>query len=166
MPNEIPANIFDFAVKMEQDGEKLYRGLAAQSSDTGIKGIFNDLADDEVKHAQIVRQLQKNINPRMAATSILRDAKSVFSDMAVKKDFQAAGNDEPALYRKAFDLEKKSRDFNQAQADVTQKGAQAIFTQLAGEESQHMILLENLIEFVSRPMTWLENAEFNHLEEY
>jgi hypothetical protein len=37
---------------------------------------------------------------------------------------------------------------------------------LADEEKKHMILMENLIEFVSRPDTWLENAEWYHLDEY
>jgi len=166
MPDQISTNIFDFAVKMERDGEKLYRSLAAKSADTGIRGILNGLAEDEVRHAQVIRQLQKNINPKLAETAVLRNARNVFADMAVKKDFQAAGSDELALYRKALDLEKKSRDFYQAQADATEKGAQAVFIQLAGEESQHMFLLENLIEFISRPLTWLENAEFNHIEEY
>ena len=27
-------------------------------------------------------------------------------------------------------------------------------------------ILEGIIEFVSRPQTWLENAEWNHLEDY
>ena len=29
-----------------------------------------------------------------------------------------------------------------------------------------MFLLENMLDFISRPQTWLENAEFNHLEDY
>lgn len=34
------------------------------------------------------------------------------------------------------------------------------------EEKKHYFLLDNIIEFVSRPEQWLENAEFYHLEEY
>ena len=41
-----------------------------------------------------------------------------------------------------------------------------IFQKLAEEEKKHYFLLENIIQFVSRPETWLENAEFYHLEEY
>jgi rubrerythrin len=166
MKKEISADIFEFAVEMERDGEKLYRSLAAKSPDKGIQVIFNGLADDEVKHARIIRELQKNVSPKMAKTTILRDAKSVFAGMAVTKGFQAAGGDQLALYKMALDLEKKSREFYQAQADAAQTDSKAIFTQLAGEESQHMFLLENMIEFISRSTTWLENAEFTHLDEY
>ncbi len=27
-------------------------------------------------------------------------------------------------------------------------------------------LLEHLLQFISRPQTWLENAEFNHLDQH
>jgi len=40
------------------------------------------------------------------------------------------------------------------------------FKEIADEEKRHYFLLENIIQFVSRPKTWLEDAEFNHLEEY
>jgi rubrerythrin len=41
-----------------------------------------------------------------------------------------------------------------------------IFLKLADEEKKHYFLLENIIDFVSRPQKWLENAEFYHLDEY
>ena len=41
-----------------------------------------------------------------------------------------------------------------------------VFLKLADEEKKHYFLLGNIIEFISRPEHWLENAEFHHLEEY
>ena len=41
-----------------------------------------------------------------------------------------------------------------------------VFLKLAGEEKKHIFLLENLVEFVFSPETWIENAEFNHLDDY
>src|SRR3972149_1076231 len=43
--------------------------------------------------------------------------------------------------------------------------AKNIFTKMK-EENKHYFILENIINFVSRPQTWLENAEWHHLEEY
>ena len=68
---------------------------------------------------------------------------------------------------KAQDIEKKSRDFYTEKAnEVKQEYQKDIFLKLAEEEKKHYFLLENIIDFISRPETWLENAEFNHLEEY
>jgi rubrerythrin len=159
--------VFDFAIKMEQDAEKFYRDLAAKSQDQGVQFILNGLADDEVKHAQILRELEKGAAPDMAQTTILDGAKNVFTGMAARKAFEAVGTDQPALYEQALEMERKSRDFYQTQADAAAlKPVREVFLRLADQEGRHMFLLQNMIEFISRPKTWLENAEFNHLEEY
>jgi rubrerythrin len=167
MDKNASTKAFDFAIQMEKDGEKFYRDLTAKSKDKGVKFILNELADDEVKHAQTLREFEKGAAPAMAQTSILSGAKNVFSDMAARKAFQAAGTDQLALYEAALELERKSRDYYQAQADdAALKPARELLLRLADEESRHMFLLENMIAFISRPQSWLENAEFNHLEEY
>ncbi|HEW78629.1 MAG TPA: rubrerythrin, partial [Phycisphaerales bacterium] len=71
------------------------------------------------------------------------------------------------LYKKAQDIEKKSRDFYLKKAnEVEEKHQKELFLKLADEEKKHYLLLDNIIEFVSMPETWLENAEFFHFEEY
>lgn len=159
--------IFDFAVKMEVDGEKFYRALSSQSQDKGIRFILDGLADDEVKHARILRELERKAAPAVEQTGILAGAKNVFTEMAAGKAFQAAGTDQLALYREALEMERKSRDFYKTHAESADlKAEKSIFLRLADEEARHMFLLENMIDFISRPQTWLENAEFNHLEDY
>lgn len=37
---------------------------------------------------------------------------------------------------------------------------------LGEEEQRHEFLMENLVEFITRPETWIENAEWLHLDEY
>ena len=71
------------------------------------------------------------------------------------------------LYRKAQDLEQKSVDFYCEKAnEVDHEYQKEIFLTLFDEEKKHYALLENIIEFISRPKTWLENAEFCRLDEY
>jgi rubrerythrin len=167
MAKSASVKIFDFAIKMEKDGEKFYRDLAAKSKDKGVKFILNGLADDEVKHAETLREMEKGAAPSMKGTVILDGAKNVFSEMAAGKAFQAVGSDQTALYQEALEMERKSRDYYKAQADdAGLKTAKDLFLRLSDEENRHMFLLENMIEFISRPQTWLENAEFNHLEDY
>ncbi len=159
--------VFQFALKMEADGERLYRAMAAKTADAGVKSILNGLADDEIKHARIIREMAQGAVPEMAQTHILQDAKNVFSGLDVKKGFEAAGADQVALYRQALDVETKSRDYYKAQAAQAQeKGARDLFERLSAEEARHMFLVDNMLQFIQRPKMWLENAEFNHLEEY
>ncbi len=159
-------DIFDYAMQMEKDGEDYYRQLVGKTDNRGVKTILTMLADEEVKHYKTLARM-KTKRPQMAETTILTDAKNIFArmkDSGESFDFDAEQSD---LYRKAQDIEKKTQDFYQAKADeVEQEYQREIFLRLAEEENKHYFLLENIIEFVSRPQTWLENAEFYHLDQY
>jgi rubrerythrin len=159
-------DIFDYAMRMEKDGENYYRQLVKKTDNKGIKAIFTMLAEEEAKHYKTVAQMRTQ-RPQMAETTVLTDAKNIFArmrDSGESFDFDA---EQSALYRKAQDIEKKSEEFYRQKAnEVEQKYQRKIFLRLAEEENKHYFLLENIIQFVSRPETWLENAEFYHLEEY
>lgn len=103
----------------------------------------------------------------LADTTVLSDAKDVFEKMhetAQNFDFDISQTE---LYKKAQDIEKQSQNFYLEKAKEVEEDFQKdSFLKLAEEEKKHYFLLENIIDFVSRPETWLENAEFNHLEEY
>ncbi len=159
-------DIFDYAMRMEKDGEDYYRQLAKKTDNKGIKAIFTMLAGEEVKHYKTVAKMRAE-RPQMAETTILADAKNVFAQMRNSGENFDFGAKQVKLYEKAQDIEKKSEDFyRQKTGEVEQQYQREIFLKLAEEEKKHYFLLENIIQFVSRPQTWLENAEFYHLEEY
>lgn len=159
-------NILEYAMQMEKDGEEYYRQLAQQTTNNGLKTILTMLADEEVKHYNTIEKM-KTAKPQMAETAILTDAKNVFIQLRESTEKFDFGIRQTELYKKAQDIEKKSQDFYLEKANEVKKEYQKeIFLRLADEEKKHYFLLENIIEFVSRPETWLENAEFYHLEEY
>jgi rubrerythrin len=102
----------------------------------------------------------------LAETTVLSDAKDVFAKM--RESVQSFNFDvsQTKLYRKAREIEKQSRDFYLEKANEVKESQKEIFLKLADEEKKHYFLIDNIIDFVSRPETWLENAEFYHLEEY
>ncbi|MHC4622971.1 MAG: ferritin-like domain-containing protein [Planctomycetota bacterium] len=160
-------NIFEFAMEKERFSEDYYRKLATQTSNAGLKTIFGMLADEEAHHYRVVEQMRNTIPEKACNTNVLSEAKEIFARMregAGKFDFDAA---QVEVYKKAQDIEKESREFYLEKADEVEDRCQkGIFIELAEEEKKHYFLLENIIQYVSRPETWLENAEFYHLEEY
>jgi rubrerythrin len=153
-------------MQMEKDGENYYRQLAGQTTNKGLKTIFEMLADEEVMHYNIIEDM-KTARPTVAQTTLLTDAKNVFAQ--IKDSNEAIGSDigHIELYKKAQDIEQKSQDFYKEKAGKAEEEYhKVIFLRLANEEKKHYFLLENIIECVSRPEQWLENAEFYHLEEY
>jgi rubrerythrin len=158
-------DIYDFAMQMERDGERFYRNLADRSSSQGIARILTGLADDERKHYRIVKEMAKGSQAGMAETTVLADAKNVFAQMqGTSLDL---GGLQVDVYLQAQEIERQSREFYEEKADqVTEPGAKAILLQIADEERRHYFLLDRIIEFLDRPRTWLEDAEFTHLDEY
>ncbi len=159
-------DILEYAMQMEKDGENYYHQLAQQTANKGLKTILVMLADEEIKHYNAVEKM-RTVKPPIAETTILTDAKNVFVQIKESSESFDVDIKKTEIYRKAQDIEEASRNFYLEKADeVEEKYQKEIFLRLADEEKKHYFLLENIIEFVSRPETWLENAEFYHLEEY
>ena len=87
----------------------------------------------------------------------------------VKQELHINTSEDAVNFRKARDIEEMSQTFYLEKAEqVEGVEAKQIFLKLAQEEGKHLRIMENIVEFVSRPEpgNWLENAEWTHLEEY
>ena len=158
--------IFEYAMQMEKDGENFYRGLAEKVSNKGVKTILTMLADEEVKHYKLLSEVQSE-EAKLSEATILADAKNVFEQMKEAREEFDVDVGQGELYRQAQEIEAKSRDFYLAKSEEVEQGShKELFLKLAEEEKKHFFLLDNMIEFVSNPEHWLEDAEFYHLEEY
>lgn len=159
-------NILEYAMQMEKDGETYYRQLIQQTTNKGLRTILTMLANEEVKHYNAIDKIRTG-KSQMAATTILAGAKNIFVKLKDSSEGFDAEISQIDLYKKAQDIEEKSRDFYLEKAnEVDQDYQKELFLKLAEEEKKHYFLLYNIIEFVSRPEHWLENAEFCHLEDY
>ncbi|MCR4293397.1 MAG: ferritin family protein [Candidatus Kuenenia sp.] len=160
-------DIYEYAMQMEKDGETYYRELVEKVDNKGLKKIFTMLADAEVIHYNLFLKVKKNSVIHMTDTPILSNVKNIFAKMKEEKDTFGVTASQVALYKKAQDIEKKSQVFYLEKADeVNIPSQREIFLKIAEEEKKHYLILENIINFVSRPQTWLENAEWYHLDEY
>ena len=160
-------DIFEFAMEKEKFSEEYYRDLAHRANHTGVKNILTMLADEEVKHYQTVERMRTETPEKVTDVPILDRAKEVFDKMRVspkKFDFLVS---EVELYRKACQIEEQSKKFYLEQAEAAQDPGQArIFRMLAQEEAKHLFLVENIYSFVSKPESFLENAEMYHFDDY
>jgi len=159
-------NIYDYAMEMEKDGEAYYRELAEKTGNSGLKNILTMLADAEVVHWKLFRNMKENREVAPAESDIVDNVKNVFARM---REEGTSGVDlsQVDLYRKAQELEEKSRDFYLGKAAEAALAEQKeVLLQIAEEEKRHYAILENIIDFISRPEQWLEDAEWYHLDEY
>ncbi len=159
-------DIFEFAIQMERDGRQYYLDLASQTSHKGLQTILSMLADDEQKHEQIITQSRTG-SCGMSETTVLETAKNVFQQMKEFGESVDLSGNEAAMYQHAMELEQKSISFYQDRADQEEQPQQKqLLNVLADEEKKHYHLLEGLVDFVTEPDRWLEDAEFVHLTDY
>lgn len=160
-------DIFEYAMQMEKDGEVYYRENIEKCNHSGLKHIFKMLADDEVKHYELLKKMKDNIDSEYWVTDILKNAKNIFIELQNQNISLSEVESEKTLYQKAMEIEKKSEDFYRDKAkEVKEEKLKKLLLDIAEEEKRHYFLLDNMLEFISRPETWLEDAEFNHLDEY
>ena len=160
-------DVFDYAMQLEKDGENYYREGAARSANKGIKKIMTMLADAEVKHYNLFKEMKEHRSVQLPEATILKDVKNVFVTMREEGGLEGIGVSEIDLYRKAQEIEKKTEDFYLEKASEAENETQKeSFLRVAKEENKHYFILDRIIEFVSRPEQWLENAEWYHLDEY
>ncbi|HDP95334.1 MAG TPA: rubrerythrin [Candidatus Aminicenantes bacterium] len=160
-------DIFAVALEFEKESEQYYRDLAERCDQPGLKQILNMLADDEVKHFHVVSAMRDGSHPEMPETEILPRAKNRFSALKNISADLCYDSDEIELYRKALAKENQAEQFYREQAGAANDPENSeLLHRLADEERRHRFLIENMIEFLHRPQRWVEDAEFNHLEEY
>jgi len=162
-------NIFDYAMKMEEDGRAFYLEHAEKTNIPELKKILVELAEDELKHYNIFKALrdeQPVEYKESEKTTILSTVKNVFEKLKTEKKKSSFGDGTKSIWEEAREVEKKAEEFYRGKAeevgDETQK---QILNRIADEEHRHWITMENVIQFLDRPQQWLEDAEWSSLEE-
>src|SRR5208283_5242885 len=104
-------DIFAYAMQMEKDGEIYYRELSAQTERKGIKNILARLADAEVIHYKIFQAMKSNEQIPETDSKNLEGIKNIFARLKEEDGPSGIDSTQVALYRKAQDIEKMTRDF-------------------------------------------------------
>ena len=162
-------DIFDYAMQMEKDGEQYYCELAEASSDPGLTTILKMLAFEEARHFNVLRDMKAGSKAQIETSTLRADVKNIFQELQDADTPLDFTGPQIGAYRKAQDLERKSREFYESKADEAgSPEAKACLLKIAREEALHYQMLDTLALFISRsePGQWLENAEWFHAEDY
>lgn len=57
-----PSEIFQLAIRIEENGEKFYRSMAEKLPDQQVKELFSFLADEEVSHKNFYKDILSKID--------------------------------------------------------------------------------------------------------
>lgn len=159
-------NLYDVALKMENDSRAFYLKQAENSANEGLKNIFYKLADDEKRHYEYVRGLGM-VNQDFEESDVLTDVKNVFNQMLVDNVRFEMDLSTIEAYEFAKGMEQESAAYyKKMQSETDDPKALKMLRLLEKEERKHIVALEDMILYMKKPETWVEDAEFTIREEY
>jgi len=172
--SEATIEILEKALGREEETRDFYRGCLAKSNVDGTKVILEALIKDEEDHVAIVSEMLKTAggegevsNINIVASDSSRDVFDQAFPHGIAKDASSVDESETVsdMLKKALKNEKESHDnYAYAAEHTEEKDARKLFRKLAHEEKKHFILIDNLINYLDDPGTWLyseENDLFN-----
>ncbi|MBD3344609.1 MAG: hypothetical protein GF401_06070 [Chitinivibrionales bacterium] len=158
--------IWDFAKSLEREGRDYYVTLAQETSVPELKGVFNQMADEESRHYNLFDEISKK-HPANGGSEedILGNARKAFEAISAKFSESAVINDSENAYKKALGLEKKSvQYYKDALEKVKASDARDVLGFIIGEEKKHVRIVEEIIRMVRNPKQWVEDAEFSKID--
>jgi len=160
-------NVFDFALKMELEGEAYYRAIAEKVQYDELKKALLALAEDEGRHYKIISQAKENTFELIAEVPFLEKVQNVFSVNKEDPFIEQLRSEQIDVYRAALVKEKESVElYKKLQADSEKENVKSIFKKLMQEEERHAEQLEHIIDMLNNVNDWVESAEFNHKDIY
>jgi len=153
----------EYALVQTKNVESFYRQYAGKCSNAGLALILSLLAEAAARQFNALKTMPK-ARASLPHSNLLREAHGIFSRMQVGSRRFDVDPRQAEYCREAQQFEREILRFyqDQEQAAATD-GEKEYFHALAKEAKQHIFLLDHIIEFVSRPDTWVAHAEFNHL---
>lgn len=161
-------NPLKIATELEERSKIIYLSLAQRClNHEGIKKILLMLADDHAHHAQVFSSMIKQTASPVRDTQSFKSVRQIFRDMQVKQETFSCDMEQLQLYEEAKkETEKKKQFYSDLHKELTSDEHKSLLIKIIKEEEKQILFLDNIIEMVNRPNTWIENAEFNHLDEY
>lgn len=146
--------IIDLAIKLEKNGEAVYRGAIEKVSSPELAPFLEWVADEEVKHADWFAQLKINLETKNENPFVAEMSRELFDEMLGDKNFSLKDIDFSSidkiddLVEIFIEFEKDSIIFYEVlKPFVEDPAARDYLEKIVEEEKQH---IERLKEFVGR----------------
>lgn len=160
-------NIFDCAIRMEEEARTYYEELAAAAVDPELKNLFTLLAESEQEHHDALVALRESTAPLETKFKDLQGAACNFMPLLAKNDLKAEPIEESDAYMNIVNEEEKGVQFYvDLAAQTKDENTRKVLLLIAKEERKHLSIVKNIYSFVQSPKTFLASAEFSNLKEY
>ncbi|HKJ97597.1 MAG TPA: ferritin family protein [Desulfotignum sp.] len=137
--------ILEFAIEKEKEAVAFYNSLAQEATRASLKGIFENFAKEEEKHAALLSDISGN-KEKIDSYEFKKIPDLKISDYMVEQEYEQ-GMPMPEILKIAMKREEKAVKLYQDLADQTDNpDAGKLFLMLVQEESKHKLGLESMYD--------------------
>jgi rubrerythrin len=161
MENEEIVEVIKRAIQTEWDGNRFYNRAAEATQDPRGKKMFEQLANDEIGHVEMIENLYHDLLPeapqgRVKGYPMFAEKKKKTG--GVIPDF----NNEFEVLKEAIENEITARDFyRDCVKKFDSENAKDVFRDLTEMEDGHVRLLTAELDFLEQSGFWFDHMEFN-----
>lgn len=148
----IGLNIYEFAMKAELEGSAYYKKAADLCKDEWLKGIFEFLSLEEVKHFNIFKEMKdKNLEFKSLKNHNYSTLKSIFQDKREEKVIGSLSNLQTSVYLAAAKDERDTIEFyEKILSEIENEQEKEAVLEIINEEKEHLKFLEEVIELMNK----------------
>lgn len=158
-------NVFDCAIKIEEETKAYYEGLEAEAGDSEMKLLFSMLAASEDEHRKSLLKLKESAANDKARLDGLDLGVCSYQPFLTQRELLENTGRDPDLYLYSIKKEEQEiRFFEELASLASDESTRKSLMMLADEERRHLETLENIYAFVEAPRTYLEWAEFGNVK--
>ncbi|MCK4672871.1 ferritin family protein [candidate division WOR-3 bacterium] len=147
-----PSEVFQFAIRIEENGEKFYRQMVQKFEDPKVKELFSYLVDEEIKHKKTYEEMVSKIEKyepfetfpgeyfaylRAYADKIIFTQKEFDEEIAKIKDINAALD-------YAINAELNSILYYQEVKNLVSENQRSTIDKIIEEERRHFVKLSEI----------------------
>ncbi|MEE8597037.1 MAG: ferritin family protein [bacterium] len=147
-----PSEVFQFAIRIEENGEKFYRQMVQKFEDPKVKELFSYLANEEIKHKKTYEEMVSKIEKyepfetfpgeyfaylRAYADKIIFTQKEFDEEIAKIKDINAALD-------YAINAELNSILYYQEVKNLVSENQRSTIDKIIEEERRHFVKLSEI----------------------
>jgi rubrerythrin len=151
----VASDIVDLAMQLEQNGERYYRAVAKKTNSPRTRALFEDLADQEVKHYKVFGKLAQSVQDRPLMSDQEWDEYMRYLSTTVQSAFfegpdkalaiaDKMANEKEAI-RMAMGFEKETLLFFYDLRDVVRGEHREFVDKIVAEEKTHLRRLADML---------------------
>jgi rubrerythrin len=160
-------NVLDYAIKMENEGERLFERLGHETDNGELKEIFAILASGEREHIMKLETLKETISPADAQSVMVERAAHLQGSFGRLLDapelFHELKHDSDRFVHIVKAEEENIHILEGMAAAEPNKKASILLLAIAEEEKEHLTTMEYIYDYMEAPRTYLEWGEFGNL---